>query len=246
MKKKVLLLFLLGVLLSGGIFVFRFLSLKKPTKQVSLNQPKENLEQKEVSFQNNLENFQYIGGEKDCCVCSGIASLYKYNGGSEEIFETLAPMAINHDLSYLTSALKQFNLQDKLYLGYYYQGETKEARSEMLKDFQENLADPQKQIKLFKNENEAFETLKSLIAANKPVMFAWEDSQRLGSPQEECQDDTYNVAVGLDNNQIIFYTLPGIKSQSSISEFKEKWKLQNTQFCYWIFPGSYTLIWLEK
>lgn len=233
------------VLLIGGIFIF-LIGPRQVINRALPEQLRQDLGQTGVSSTAELKDFKYIGGERDCCVCSGLTSLYKYNGGSEKIFDTLIPMALNHDLAYVTKALKQFNLQGKLHLGYYYQGVTKETRSEMLKNFEENLADPQKQISLFKSENEALETLKSLIAANKPVMFAWEDNQKVGNPQEECQDDTYNVAVGLDENKITFYTLPGVKSSSSLAEFKKKWQLQNSQFCYWVFPGNYPIMWLEK
>ena len=191
-----------------------------------------------------INGYQFIGGEKDCCVCSGLASAYKFNGGAGKIFDALAPMALNHDLSFLTKALREYELTGKLYLGYYPSiGNNQESQGQ----FAKNIANPQTQIKLFKNGQEALETLKKLISSNIPVMFAWEDEMgEVKDPQGECDDDTYNVAVGYDQNSITYYTLPNLKTKVSISEFMQKWNLQNQKACYWIFPGSYVMMWLAK
>lgn len=249
MNKKILLIAFIALL----VLILAFFLIK--SRQTKINRPGlsfqtssswQNLRENELPASFEIKNFKFIGGEKDCCVCSGLTSLYKFNGGSEKIFDILSPMALNHDLTYITKALKQYHLQDRIHLSYFYQGMDKEKRQQLLKDFSENLTNPQNQIIIFKNSDEAFITLKKLLSKNIPVMFAWEDSEKIGNSQEECQDDTYNVAVGYDQNKITFYTLPGIKSSASISEFKKKWELQNKEFCYWIFPGNYSLIWLEK
>lgn len=210
----------------------------------------QDLEQIEAPSSYQIQGIQYDDGGFDCCLCAGIVAQYEYVGMKDykDLLSEIAPPATSRNMDAMMEVLQDYGLERVFYMGYYYKGQEKETRSEMQQFFEKHLAETKEQIKLFADEREAYNTLRKLVSLNIPVIVAWEENQTLQPmPQNEIQDNTFNLIIGYDDNKLTYYTLPNLKTTVSVDEFKEKkWNLQDTVFQYPVIPGNYTMIFLME
>jgi len=143
-----------------------------------------------------------------------------------------------YDPTRFASALKQFGYSSYLHIGFLENSFSRFSKSN-LNEFLEN---PEKQIRVFKDKNEALIYLKKLISSNIPVMVACESN-----PQEcenETLDNNFILVFGYDKDNIYYFTLPGEKTSTSISKFLKNWELQPGINWKSEFPGNYNIIFL--
>lgn len=271
MRNKTLIPIILGFCIIGGIVFYYWVQTKRdagiptniPPQTSNITTPetsqektitqnvrsREDLEKIQTSSSYEIQNIKFDSGGFDCCFCAAIAAQYKHQGGKDylNLLQDIAPPAMMRNMAGMMDVLKKYNLDKKLYIGYYYQGKGEDNRTEIQNFFSQYLANPKEQIILFKDGTFAYQTLQKLISQDIPVMIASEEDLTLQSiPQNETGDNTFNLIVGYDAQKITYYTLPSLKTDMPVKEFQEKWKLQDTLFPYPVIPGNYTMIFLLK
>lgn len=259
MKNKIIIiLVILIILIGGGLGIFFWQNKAAPAPPEISPPPSapsaeqkiaswEDLEKVEIPSAYQIPGIKYDNLGYDCCLCAGIGAQYEHlgKGSPENLISDMAPPAMNRNMEAMLEALNQYGIGEMMYVGYYDQGKNTETRPEMQNFFRKYLTSPEKQTKLFKNEEEALTTLQKLIALDIPVIIAWEENLDLQPiPQNEIEDNTFNLIIGYDQQKFTYYTLPKVKNTVSVSEFKEVWKLQDTVFQYPVIPGNYTMIFL--
>lgn len=192
-----------------------------------------------------IEDLPYLYGSTDCCYCAGTMAMMKYNGLSENTvqgyWQDLKGKNYYEDNATFYRLLKKYELESKFRMVYFPHG-TKEINFKDI--FSANLTDYKKQVTLIRNQDEALPTLKKIISSGNPVMVMVEDRPQITS--DEIQDDTFILVYGYDSKNVYFWTLPGVKSSWSTSEFISRWKLQENNFTFPVMPGRYTMVWLKE
>ncbi len=241
MNKKLLLVIVL-VLILGLVLAFfasrrKSTSLEKTVTSASLATP--------ISSSYKIENIPYNYGSTDCCYCAAIMAMMEHKGITknkiQDYWLNLKDKDYYQDNAIFYRLLKKYSIEDKFKMAYFPHG-TKDITFKDI--YSANLTDYSKQIQLLKSQEEALPLLKKLISNNFPVGVWVEDNPQITS--DEVQDDTFILVYGYDEAHVYFWTLPGVKSSWSTSEFVSRWKLQENNFPFPVIPGRYTMVWLEN
>ncbi len=257
MMKDFILLVLVSILVVIFLFLL-FLKNKPSTLPISGQTPVPSQKYDINSWQDldpveppqafDIGEIRYYRGDKGCCFCSAVAYVYKKSGGTnyQQLFEDILRPSYQRDMTSLFQQLKKYGLGNRLFFGYYHQGQSREARPRFTQTYTDLLQYPDRQLKLFTNRNEAVSYLKKAVSAGIPVIVAIEDDTASGkSPTQEVEDDTFVTVIGYNKNQVKLYWIPDTKSWMDWDEFMAKWQLQNTQFVYELIPGNYPMIFLS-
>ena len=251
-------LLILLVLVSILVVILLFLKNKPSTLPISDQTPVPSKKYDINSWQDldpveppqafDIGEIKYYRGDKGCCFCSAVAYVYKESGGTDyqQLFEDILRPSYQRDMTSLFQQLKKYGLGNRLFFGYYHQGQSREARPRFTQTYTDLLQYPDRQLKLFTNQNEAVSYLKKAVSAGIPVVVAIEDDTASGkNPTQEVEDDTFVTVIGYNKNQVKLYWIPDTKSWMGWDEFVSKWKLQNTVFVYELIPGNYPMIFLS-
>jgi ABC-type cobalt transport system substrate-binding protein len=208
----------------------------------------EDLDKIQAPSSYEIKDIDYFGGDKDCCICSGLAAMMVKNGISkneaQNFFNEFLPIALSRNVEAGYDLMKKSGLDKKIYVGYYVGGQAEGEKA--VKNILSGLiADPETQSKSIAKENELLEILKKLVSINIPVLVPVEDD--LSQPKSasgEIEDNTFILVTGYDSSKVIFYTLPGIKTTDDNDTFLKRWNLQDTEFKYAITPTNYTILFM--
>lgn len=212
---------------------------EKSEQDQTANQPTQTTSA-QIPTAHQISGVSYYGEQGGFCYGSSAMMILEKYGFSKDEVEKFKTIVKNQGQGgppdiFIGFSDDSFDLADKVYLGY-----SKNYNKET-KDFYDNFLDnPEKQVVLFANENEALKKLKQLVSQNIPVIALIDNGNH------------YVVVTGYDD-KTISYNDPDISSEQqkkiAVEDFISEWNISGEDKSIsgkMGFPGDYGLIWLEK
>lgn len=244
MKKVLIVVLIIFAVIVGSYFIWNYFDSKKAGDLEKNSAQSQTEVQKTTVSENAPESYQIKGvplyQEKNFCYGESAMMILEYSGLNKEKVDEFKNFVKSNGKGgppdiFMGFEAEEFDVIDNIHLGY-----SKDYNKEA-KEFYDGFFDnPEKQVVLFEDKNEALKTLKEVVSQNIPVIVLIKNGNH------------YVVATGYDRDKIYLNDPdPDSGSQKTIllDDFLSQWNISDEEDSIagkMGFPGDYGMIWLEK